>query len=610
MVHLRGRAVLGVPHCWSSFQCVVSLRLVQQSQGLGAPPRRVPSLDCRALSAVNKYAKKRAKELSKEAISAVLSCSGKNETKVPKPKLKRGRPRKKSTEAPVSSEPLHLDGPRLSPEQAEVVELAASGRNIFYTGSAGSGKSTVLRALVQRLTHMGKRVRVVAPTGRAALAINGTTTWTFAGWSPNSHKLGVEQLRAAARKKGGAARRRFRRTDVVIVDEVSMVENLHLERLSQVMKAARHKRGYAAEGYAFGGVQVIVTGDFAQLPPVRPFRHCMECGGEMGLDEEDEMHRCGRCGAEYHEGEKWAFRSKAWEECDFAYVHLDTIHRQRDAEFISLLEKCRLGEAFTPEEVKLLMNHETNTTGAVELYSTREEVRLVNERGFRNLVAKSYSFQCRDTFVWNREKHPHLEGKGEKHADGSLKSLDEHSMDRLVELKRGMPVVLLVNLDMSNGLCNGSQGVVVGWTSPDTSVTDPSSGGHAELKDIEKTAYEETVDEPVWPIVRFSNGIECPIRAECQVNELGDDEPYSLLCRTQIPLTPAWALSIHRAQGMTLDKVKVDVSKAFADGQVYVALSRATSLRGLEVVSNARGLAVGVGGNREVRSFYKQKFGR
>lgn len=609
MVSLRGQAVLG-PHCRSAVHCVVSLRLVQQSQGLGVPPWRVSSLDSRALSSVNKYAKKRAKELSKEAISAVLSCSSTNKAEAPKPKSKKRRQKGKPEAPGGSSEPLHVDGPRLSPEQAEVVELAASGRNIFYTGSAGCGKSTVLRALVQRLTHMGKRVRVIAPTGRAGLAINGTTTWTFAGWSPNSHKLGIEQLRAMARKKNSAVRRRFRRTDVVIIDEVSMVENLHLERLNQVMKAARHKKGYPAQKYPFGGIQVIVTGDFAQLPPVRPFRHCMECGGEMELDDEDETHHCGRCSATYHESEKWAFQSKAWEECEFDYVHLDTIHRQRDADFISLLNKCRLGEAFTPEEVNLLMNHETSTTGAVELYSTREEVRLVNERGFRNLVAKSYSFRCRDTFVWNREKHPHLEGRGEKHADGSLTSLDEHSMDRLVELKCGMPVVLLVNLDMSKGLCNGSQGVVVGWTSPDRSGIPPSSGSHAELKEIEKTTYEETVDQPVWPIVRFSNGIQRAIRAECQVNELGDDKPYSLLCRTQIPLTPAWALSIHKAQGMTLDKVKVDVSKAFAEGQVYVALSRATSLRGLEVVGNAGGLAVGVGGNKEVRSFYKQKLGR
>lgn len=510
-----------------------------------------------------------------------------------------------------SDVPHRTDGPQLSPEQEELVKLAESGRNIFYTGSAGCGKSTVLRAMVQRLTRTGKRVKVVAPTGRAALAINGTTTWTLAGWSPNSHKLGIGQLRAAAARKTSAARRRLRRTDVVIVDEVSMVENLHFERLGRVMKAARHKRGYPAERYPFGGVQVIVTGDFSQLPPVRPFRHCIECGSEMRVDEAEEMYRCRPCGAAYHESEKWAFQSRAWEECDFAYVYLDKVHRQSDANFISLLDKCRLGEPFTPEEVHLLYNHETNTTGAVELYSTREEVRLVNERGFQKLTTKPYSFQCRDTFVWNRKQHPHLEGRGDRHADGSLKSLDEHSMDRLVELKRGMPVVLLVNLDLDHGLCNGSQGVIIGWKSPGRSGSRQftSSGNHAGLKEIEVTTYEKTVDEPAWPIVRFSNGIQRPIHAECQVNELGDDAPYSLLCRTQIPLTPAWALSIHRAQGMTLDKVKVDVSKAFAHGQVYVALSRATSLRGLEVVGDPRGLAVGVGGNKEVRAFYKQKFG-
>lgn len=608
MVSLSWQAVLW-PHHRGSFHRVLSL--VQQSQGLGVPPWRVSSLDSRALSSVNKHAKKRAKKLSKKAISPTPSCSSTKRTEAPKSKSKKRRPASKP-EAPGSSEPLHVDGPQLSPEQAEVVELAASGRNIFYTGSAGCGKSTVLRALVQRLTGMGKRVRVVAPTGRAALAINGTTTWTFAGWSPNSHKLGIEQLRAIAKKKNGAARMRFRQTDVIIIDEISMVENLHLERLNQVMKAARQTPKYPAQQYPFGGVQVIVTGDFAQLPPVRPFRHCMECGGEMELDNEDQTYHCGRCSAKYHESEKWAFQSKAWKQCNFAYVYLDTIHRQNDADFISLLNKCRLGEVFTPEEVSLLMTHETNTTGAVELYSTREEVRLVNERGFRDLVAKPYSFQCCDTFVWNRRKHPHLKGKGEKHADGSLKSLDEHSMDRLVELKRGMPVLLLVNLDMDKGLCNGSQGVIVGWTLPDSSGTrlSPISGEHGGLKQIEIKRYEKIVDKPVWPIVRFSNGIQRAIRAECQVNELGDDKPYSLLCRTQIPLTPAWALSIHKAQGMTLDKVKVDVSKAFAEGQVYVALSRATSLRGLEVVGNAGGLAVGVGGNKEVRSFYKQKLGR
>ncbi|POS72195.1 PIF1 [Diaporthe helianthi] len=519
-------------------------------------------------------------------------------------------------EAPGSDEPPRVVGPRLSPEQAKVVALAASGRNIFYTGSAGSGKSTVLHAIVQRLEHMGKRVWVLAPTGRAALAINGRTTWSFAGWTPNSHKHGIEELKATARDEDNPAVPRFRKTDVVIIDEISMVENLHFERLDQVMRAARHTKDFPAEHRPFGGVQVIVTGDFAQLPPVRPFGHCIECGSEMRwhVDDEDdsEIYSCGRCKITYNVSDQWAFRSKAWEECNFEYVYLDTIHRQHDPAFISLLNKCRMGDPFTPEDIKLLTDHETDTTGAVELYPTREEVRLVNEREFQKLATKAYSFQCRDTFDWEKKKHPKLRKRGEKHADGSLKSLKGHSMNRRLELKYGMPVVLVANLDLDRGLCNGSQGIIVGWTPPNRSETRPRlfRGSYGTLKAHEIRTYETTTDEPVWPIVRFTNGLEREIRAVCQVNELGDDVPYSLLCRTQLPLIPAWALSIHKAQGMTLDKVRVDVSKAFADGQVYVALSRATSLQGLQILGDARSLELKMRANKEVRSFYREKFGR
>lgn len=609
MLPLRWQSLVGCRNGVSN----ISLRLVQH-QGLNVTPSRVSILGRRLLPSINVYVGLCASSPFAGQFLATLSYNTPSRAKARRPRAQRDE-LEKSAEALDSNESLRLDGPRLSPEQAEVVDLATSGRNIFYTGAAGCGKSTVQRAIVQRLQHMGKRVRVLAPTGRAAVAINGTTTWSFAGWSPNSHKLGIEQLKAIARSKENmAVRRRLRRTDVVIIDEISMVENLHFERLNQVMRAARHKPGYPAENYPFGGVQVIVTGDFAQLPPVRPFRHCIECGSEMedGEGEDGKAHHCGRCKATYNESDKWAFCSKAWEECSFTHVYLDEIHRQRDAVFTALLNKCRSGEPFTREEVNLLMDHETETTGAVELYSTREEVRLVNEREFRNLDTKSYAFQCRDKFVWNRRMHPHLEERGDKHTDGSLKALDEHSMDRRVELKCGMPVVLLTNLDLDRGLCNGSQGVIIGWSLPDRrgEIIFPGSCDYAPLKEYEIELYERTVHKPVWPIVRFSNGIECEIRAECQVNELGDDEPYSLLCRTQIPLTPAWALTIHRAQGMTLDKVKVDLSRAFEDGQVYVALSRASSLQGLKILGDPRGLELGIGVNDEVRSFYKKRFGR
>ncbi|CAN8103227.1 unnamed protein product [Discula destructiva] len=506
------------------------------------------------------------------------------------------------------------DGPPLSPEQARVVELAAQGRNIFYTGSAGCGKSTVLRAVVQRLRALGKRVEVMAPTGKAALAINGTTTWTFAGWNPNSFKVSLAKLKEAATKPSSKARRRFRRADVIIIDEISMVENLHLERLNQVMKVARVKKRFPAEQYPFGGVQVIVTGDFAQLPPVRPFQHCYECGSELRRGATQETLDCRRCKASYRAVDQWAFRSKAWEQCNFAHVHLKTIHRQHDDKFVSMLQKCRLGDPFTEEEVDLLMNHEAESTGAVELYSTRDEVRAVNEREFKRLSTPPRTFKCHDTFVWQKKHHPQLARKAERSPQGWLTCLEEHSLDRQVELKEGMRVVLLINIDLDRGLCNGSQGTIVGWDPAArlsaSAAKRNGAAGYGELKREQIAAFEDKAVRPVmWPRVRFTSGEERIIGPECMINELGDDEPYSLLCRTQIPLAPAWALSIHKAQGMTLDRVKVDLSKAFSEGQVYVALSRATSLRGLEVVGDPKGLMVGKGGNPQVRAFYKDQFG-
>ncbi len=511
--------------------------------------------------------------------------------------------------------------PVLCPEQMELVDLAASGRNIFYTGSAGCGKSTVLHAIRTRLMNMGRTVRVVAPTGKVALAINGTTTWTFAGWTPDHHKRTLENLERAA--YGRTARQRFMETDTLIIDEISMVENLHFERLNAVMKSGR------VNSRPFGGVQVIVTGDFCQLPPVKPFQHCITCGSELvSTDEkEDTIHRClrARCKRQYNDSDKWAFRSAAWDECNFVHVHLKSIHRQSDVQFISMLQKCRLGIPFTKDEVDLLMTHRSVTANAIKLFSTRDEVRRTNEEAFARLKTPPHPYRSFDDFHWDAERHPNLEYKSQRNADGSLRALDDHRFDRRIELKIGMLVVLLVNLDLAAGFCNGSQGIIAGFEPYDPAKLpklvergSDATSGYATIKEshVKKFAEQQLRDPQTnrerklfWPVVRFLNGATRTIFPECQVHELGDRGPYSLLCRTQVPLAAAWALSIHKAQGMTLDRVVVDLSRAFEEGQVYVALSRATSLLGLRVEGDAQGLAVGKGGNAQVRRFLREKFG-
>ena len=154
------------------------------------------------------------------------------------------------TSAPVDT------GPPLVPEQQHVVNLILSGRNVFYTGSAGCGKSTVLKAFVRQLQALGKRVRIVAPTNLAALNVGGITTWSYAGWTVNSMKKDIDKLMQAA--FGDKSWDRFDETDVLVIDEISMIENLFFERLNMVIKAAR---GEKYGGGPFGGMQVIVTGD-------------------------------------------------------------------------------------------------------------------------------------------------------------------------------------------------------------------------------------------------------------------------------------------------------------------------------------------------------------
>lgn len=406
--------------------------------------------------------------------------------------------------------------PTLCKEQADLVHLILSGQNVFYTGSAGCGKSTVLKAFVKRFAELGKKVDIVAPTGRAALDINGSTTWTYAGWTPDHHKKPLKELRAAAH--GKFVHKRLNETNVLVIDEISMVENHHFERINALMKEARNDES------AFGGVQIVVTGDFCQLPPVKPFRHCIECGNETIRNRDETEYRC-RAHGTFHDIDKWAFRSKAWKECDFAHVNLTQIHRQSDRAFIDILNNLRMGVRLLPTQTDLLLNHKSETRNAIQLFATRAEVNRVNEERFKALRSIERTYQCLDHFHWNQQ-HGNLRTKGEfKAADGSLQSLAEHRFESRIRLKKGMLVVLLHNLDISAGLVNGSQGTIQGFeeydpekmpkaaTSRDKrdglSMPGPLKpgvpvlqGDHALFRERQLREYVSKMEFKAWPIVR------------------------------------------------------------------------------------------------------------
>ncbi|KXT04591.1 hypothetical protein AC578_8728 [Pseudocercospora eumusae] len=515
----------------------------------------------------------------------------------------------------------------LTAEQQKVVDAALRGRrSIFYTGAAGSGKSTVLIAIRRGLCAKGKRVEVVAPTGRAALDVGGTTTWSFAGWQPDSMKQPIRELERLAEIR--FVRQRMREIDVLIIDEISMVENHFFERLDRVMKAARDDDG------PFGGVQLIVTGDFCQLPPVEPFHHCFQCGDELLPTLDSTQYVCGKHGT-FFDTDKWAFRSDAWEDANFLCFHLKTIHRQEDGTFQSILQKIRFGNTLAEDERFLLLNHQYDVRNATRLFATRSEVQSINNAEFDKLRARPVTYYCLDHWKWNRE-HAHLKYKGARHNDGTLKALKDHQYEPIVHFKVGMRVILMVNIDIGKGLVNGSQGEIVAFLKhreeklpkvsnrPDSSVrmsddkqernatagVQSLGGKYALLQyaQVKQFIADDKNRYKVWPIVKFDK-VKKPtaVYANCRVRALGDEEPYSLIARTQIPLAPAWAMTIHKSQGMTLNKVTVDVSRTFEQGQDYVALSRARNLEGLKI-EGAGPSWTGMGCNEEVKHFLKVNF--
>ncbi|XP_042234133.1 ATP-dependent DNA helicase PIF1-like isoform X2 [Homarus americanus] len=388
----------------------------------------------------------------------------------------------------------------LTTEQKKVLQIVQSGHNVFFTGSAGTGKSLLLKLIVGALSP--DVTFVTASTGVAACQIGGTTLHAFAGIG--SGHASLEQCVQLASRKVVA--QQWRKCKHLIVDEISMVDGVFFKKLEAVGRAIR------GNNKPFGGIQLILCGDFLQLPPVtKP--------GEKRV---------------------FCFQTSAWNRCINISMELTEVRRQDDQEFINILQSIRLGRC-TEDMVDCLKSTESNEVEkdgikATRLCTHREDVDHINQEHLNKLTGNAKVFQAIDS-------DPHLS-----------KNLDSQTpvVTKLV-LKVGTQVMLMKNLDVGKGLVNGARGVVTGF----------------------KQGNEG------YPIVRFLCGVTADVKHE-KWTVRGTGGIY--LSRRQLPLKLAWAFSIHKSQGMTLDCAEMSLSRVFEAGQAYVALSRARNLKGLRVL--------------------------
>lgn len=447
----------------------------------------------------------------------------------------------------------------LSAEQERVKDLVVNkGKSVFFTGSAGTGKSVLMRAIIADLRNKfarePDRVAVTASTGLAACNIGGVTLHSFGGIG-----LGKEDVPALVKKikRNQKAKNRWLRTKILIIDEISMVDGDLFDKLEGIARAMRNN------GRPFGGIQLVITGDFFQLPPVPDYENK------------------GRA-------VKFAFDAGTWATAIHHTIGLTEVFRQKDPIFANMLNEMRLGK-ITNETIAAFKRMSRkidygDALMATELFPTRNEVENANAFRMRDLVGKTFKFEARDTGSITDETMRE-------------KLLSNMMAPKVLELKKGAQVMLIKNMD--DGLVNGSLGKVMAFQTEamfeiydndpdilDSSIatedlTESQQGMRATIAKKEATAK----DSQMYPLVRFSmpdgTSRDLLVQHEEWKVELPNGEIQAQ--RSQLPLILAWALSIHKAQGQTLERVKIDLKRVFEKGQAYVALSRATSQAGLEV---------------------------
>lgn len=384
-------------------------------------------------------------------------------------------------------------------DQALALEILHAGKNVLLTGPAGAGKTYVLNQFIRQAKADGKHVSVTATTGLAATHLGGNTIHAWSG-------IGVSDALADDFEDYLLKSRRdiIETTDVLVIDEISMLHDYRLDMVDTVARTVRD------DPRPFGGIQVVLCGDFFQLPPVN----------------RDDSRQGG-----------FVTGSDAWQELDLVICYLDEQHRQDDDAFLDILNALRGGDVRRRHAETLLerVGAEIDDAGITELHTTNIDVEGINHGRLHSLDGETHYYDMVTTG-----------------AENYVTSLKRSclAMERLA-LKSGALVMAIKN-SPDRKYVNGSLGVVTG--------------------------FEKGSD---YPIVEFKNGKTVTMKPDSWELRDGNKKRAGL---SQIPLRLAWAITVHKSQGMTLDAARIDLRRAFVEGMGYVALSRVKRLDSLSLL--------------------------
>lgn len=385
-------------------------------------------------------------------------------------------------------------------KQKEALAILEAGHNVLLTGPAGSGKTYLLNKYVAQLKSKNIGVAITASTGIAATHIGGRTIHSWAGIGIKD-QLSPREIQALIKKP--YLKKQFEKTTVLIIDEISMLHAHRLDLVNAVCRAIKKN------SLPFGGLQIIMSGDFFQLPPI----------SFAGVEAE------------------FVYKSKVWLEMDLRVCYLDEQHRQNDKKIISILRSFRQN-TIDHKIIKLLasrMNQIPLTKlKPIRLFTHNVDVDYINSIELEKISMPKVVYQ--------------MSGEGDKKLLASLKK-NCLAPEELV-LKEGALVMFVKNKfkDEEIVYVNGSVGIVVGF------------------------------NENNYPKVQLNSGLEILVAPDSWTI---DDEHKILAKITQVPLRLAWAITVHKSQGMTLEAAEIDLSRSFGYGMGYVALSRLKSLEGL-----------------------------